>query len=138
MKSTGKLARTFFSKTTMAKHNNIGKEGELIAQKHLKNLDYKILHTNWVCNKNELDIVAVKNNSLIVVEVKTRSSEHFGQPKDAITAAKIKRIVQATNDYIQQFEIDLEVRFDVMSIIMKDDEEFSIEHIKDAFLPPNE
>ncbi len=121
----------------MAKHNNTGKEGELLAQKHLQSLGYEILHTNWVCNKNELDIVAKKNNLLIVVEVKTRSSDYFGQPKDAITTAKIKRIVQATNDYIQQFEIDLDIRFDVISII-KNNKEFSIEHIKDAFLPPNE
>jgi putative endonuclease len=90
----------------MAKHNNTGKEGELLAQKHLQSLGYEILHTNWVCNKNELDIVATKDNLLVIVEVKSRSSLRFEQPKDAITNAKIKRIVQATNDYIQQFELD--------------------------------
>lgn len=65
----------------MAKHNNTGKEGELLAQKHLQSLGYEILHTNWVCNKNELDIVATKDNLLVIVEVKSRSSLRFDNPK---------------------------------------------------------
>jgi putative endonuclease len=72
------------------------------------------------------------------VEVKSRSSLRFEQPKDAITNAKIKRIVQATNDYIQQFELDQEVRFDVICVVKKSDGDIDIEHIEDAFLAPNE
>lgn len=122
----------------MAKHNEVGKDGELFAKKYLQANNYNILHTNWVSRKNELDIVASKDNLLIIIEVKTRSSSHFEQPKDAVTTAKIKRIVQATNDYIQQFDIDNEVRFDVISIIKEKDGTFAIEHIEDAFLAPNE
>lgn len=121
----------------MAKHNEVGKEGEVWAKKYLQAKKYDILHTNWVSGKNELDIVASKDNLLIIVEVKTRSSSYFEQPKDAVTTAKIKRIVQAANDYIQQFDIDNEVRFDIISIIKKSDGTFTIEHIKDAFLAPN-
>ncbi|MBO5849951.1 MAG: YraN family protein [Paludibacteraceae bacterium] len=122
----------------MAKHNDFGKEGELLAQDYLRANKYNILHTNWVCNKNELDIVATKDNLLVIVEVKSRSSLRFEQPKDAITNAKIKRIVQATNDYIQQFELDQEVRFDVICVVKKSDGDIAIEHIEDAFLAPNE
>ncbi|MBO5975110.1 MAG: YraN family protein [Paludibacteraceae bacterium] len=122
----------------MAKHNDFGKEGELLAQNYLRANKYNILHTNWISGKNELDIVATKDNLLVIVEVKSRSSLRFEQPKDAITNAKIKRIVQATNDYIQQFELDQEVRFDVICVVKKSDGDIAIEHIEDAFLAPNE
>ena len=122
----------------MAKHNDFGKEGELLAQDYLRANKYNILHTNWISEKNELDIVATKDNLLVIVEVKSRSSLRFEQPKDAITNAKIKRIVQATNDYIQQFELDQEVRFDVICVVKKSDGDIAIEHIEDAFLAPNE
>ena len=73
----------------MAKHNDFGKEGELLAQDYLRANKYNILHTNWISGKNELDIVATKDNLLVIVEVKSRSSLRFEQPKDAITNAKI-------------------------------------------------
>ncbi len=119
----------------MAEHNELGKEGEICAIEYLKQHGYQILHTNWFFGKLELDIVAEKDEWLIVVEVKTRSTETFEHPEEAITLPKIRRIVNAADAYIQQFELDLPTRFDVISVI-PDKHGFHILHIEDAFMAP--
>lgn len=120
----------------MAEHNELGNEGEIRAQAYLRDKGYKIKHTNWVTGKLELDIVAEKDGWLIVVEVKTRSTETFEHPEDAITIRKIRNIVNATHEYILQFDWQGETRFDVMSVIPHG-QDFLIEHIEDAFLSPS-
>jgi putative endonuclease len=122
----------------MAEHNELGKEGEEKAREYLSAKGYRIRHFNWVPtgSKNELDIIAEKDNMLIVVEVKSRSTEFFEHPKDAITPAKIRRIVQATHDYIQTFNLNCETRFDVIAAFPQKDGAYKIEHIEDAFMPP--
>ncbi len=122
-------------RTTMAQHNDFGKEGELQAQQFLRDRGYIIRDCNWRFGHDELDIVAEKDGWLVVVEVKSRSTEHFEHPKDAVTPAKIRRIVAATHEYILQHDIDADVRFDVVSVIPVGDT-YRIEHIEDAFLPP--
>ncbi len=119
----------------MAEHNDFGKEGELHAQAYLRHQGYTLLDCNWRSGKNELDIVAEKAGMLVVVEVKSRSTEFFEHPKDAVTPAKIRRTVQAAHDYLQQHDLDMEVRFDVVSVVPHG-AEFRIEHIEDAFFPP--
>jgi len=119
----------------MAEHNDLGNLGEERAQAFLKSKGYAIKHTNWVVGKLELDIVAEKDGWLVVVEVKTRSTETFEHPKDAITLRKIRNIVNATHEYIFKFDWQGETRFDVISVIPHG-QDFHIEHIEDAFLPP--
>jgi putative endonuclease len=119
----------------MAEHNELGDEGEKRAQDFLQSKGYKLLHTNWKCGKLELDIVARKDGWLVVVEVKTRSTDTFEHPQEAITGRKIKNIVNATHEYICQFDWQGETRFDVISVI-PEGQKFRIEHIEDAFLPP--
>lgn len=122
----------------MADHNELGKEGEEKAREYLSAKGYRILDFNWSPkgSKNELDIVAKKDEMLVVVEVKSRSTEYFEHPKDAITPAKIRRIVQATHDYIQCFDLDCETRFDVITAIPNKEGLYMIEHIEDAFMAP--
>ncbi len=119
----------------MAEHNELGNEGEIQAQKYLLSKGYKIRHSNWVFEKLELDIVAEKDDCLIVVEVKTRSTETFEHPKEAITLKKIRNIVNATQEYIMTFNWQGETRFDVISVIPQG-QHFKIEHLEDAFIPP--
>ncbi|MGN0187846.1 MAG: YraN family protein [Paludibacteraceae bacterium] len=119
----------------MAQHNDLGKEGELRAQQFLRDHGYIIRDCNWRFGHAELDIVAEKNGLLIVVEVKSRSTEHFEHPKDAVTPTKIRHIVTAAHEYILQHNIDADVRFDVVSVI-PDHGNYRIEHIEDAFLAP--
>lgn len=119
----------------MADHNDLGNEGELRAQAYLREKGYKILHTNWISGKLELDIVAVKDNMLVIAEVKTRSTDTFEHPEEAITLRKIRNLVNATHDYIFKFDWQGETRFDVISVIPKG-QTFQIDHVEDAFLPP--
>ncbi|MCD8260549.1 MAG: YraN family protein [Bacteroides sp.] len=119
----------------MGKHNILGKNGELAAAEFLRKKDYQILHTNWRKDHLELDIVALKDGILVVVEVKTRKSTEFGFPYEAVNKSKIRRIVIATDSYIKFFKLDLPVRFDIISMT-GEKEGFRIEHIPDAFVPP--
>ena len=117
----------------MADHNELGELGEKRAQEYLRSKGFNILHTNWQSGKLELDIVAEKDGQLVVVEVKTRSTETFEHPQEAITNRKIRNIINATHDYIFQFDWQGETRFDVISVIPHGSD-FTIEHIEDAFL----
>ena len=97
--------------------------------------DYLIRHRNWRKGHFELDIVAAKDNELVVVEVKTRSNTEFAQPEDAVDVPKIRRTVRAADTYIKLFQIDIPVRFDIITVVGENGN-FEIEHIKEAFLPP--
>lgn len=119
----------------MAKHNQTGKTGEELAAEYLIARGYIIRDINWKNGKLELDIVAYKDQTLIVVEVKTRSSDLFGHPEDAVKTRKIRHIIDATDAYIQKYDLPFEVRFDIISIVKKENE-YEIEHIPDAFYPP--
>lgn len=119
----------------MAKHNELGKEGETEATEFLISKGYTIRHRNWRSGKRELDIVAQKDGELVVVEVKTRRNDEFGRPEEAITDRKIRNIIISTDAYIKKFEIDLPVRFDIITITGTEPP-FHIEHIEEAFLPP--
>ena len=119
----------------MAKHNELGKECRSRWSPYQKSKEYSIRHRNWHSGKRELDIVAQKDGELIVVEVKTRRNEEFGKPEEAITDRKIRNIIISTDTYIKRFEIDLPVRFDIITV-MGTEPPFHIEHIQEAFLPP--
>ena len=119
----------------MADHNDLGNIGEERAQAYLRSKGYRILHTNWVVGKLELDIVARKDHWLVVVEVKTRSTDTFEHPEEAINLRKIRNIVNATHEYIFKYDWQGETRFDVISVIPHG-QEFIIDHIEDAFLSP--
>lgn len=118
----------------MADHNDIGRKGERLALEFIKDKEFKIRNINWRFKKNELDIIAEKNNSLVVIEVKTRTSEYFENPKEAVTVSKQKFIIKATEAYINEFDIDLETRFDIVAVTILGNET-KIEHIEDAFQP---
>ena len=117
----------------MAQHNELGKKGEEEAVKFLKSQGYKILKTNFRYIKNEVDIIAEFKNQLIAIEVKTRSTRDFGDPQDFVKPSQIKSIVTAVNAFMEQQNIDLEVRFDIMAVLAINGK-FDIEHIEDAFL----
>ena len=119
----------------MAIHNKLGKEGEDAAVHYLTEKGYRILHRNWRSGKKEIDIVAEFEHQLIVVEVKTRRNTQYGNPEEAVTATKIRHIVASTDAYLRLFEIDLPVRFDVITVVGIHPP-FTIQHIEDAFFPP--
>ena len=118
----------------MAKHNETGKKGEEIAARFLAEKGYIILNSNWYFGKGELDIIAKKDNIMVFVEVKTRESNTFGEPETFVTRKKQKQLVKTADAYIQLKNIDLESRFDVISVILGKND-FKINHIEDAFYP---
>ena len=117
----------------MAQHNELGKKGEEIAVDFLIKKGYRIREKNWRYLKAEVDIIVQKDNTLIAVEVKTRTSDYFGDPQDFITKKKIKLLVMAMNEYVISRDLDVEVRFDIVAIL-KNKKETKIEHLEDAFL----
>lgn len=116
----------------MAEHNKLGKLGEELAVDFLKDNGYKILETNFVFQKAEIDIIAQKDNLIVVVEVKTRSSLDFGLPQDFVTPKKIQLLVKAIDAYIISNDLDVDIRFDIIAIF-NNGNKFEVEHIKDAF-----
>ena len=117
----------------MAQHNDLGKLGEEIASVFLIKKGYTILDRNWRFQKAEIDIIALKENTLAIVEVKTRSSIELGNPELFVTDKKIKLLITAADVYVNQKDIDANIRFDIISIY-KTNNKCDIRHIKDAFL----
>ncbi|MEZ5083314.1 MAG: YraN family protein [Bacteroidales bacterium] len=118
----------------MAKHYNLGIKGEEIATQYLLGKGYKIIERNWRHGKDEIDIIALDGNFLVIVEVKTRSTNFFGEPEEAVTDTKQKFLVRAAEEYVIKKDIHLEIRFDIISIIIEQAKE-TIRHIKSAFYP---
>jgi putative endonuclease len=116
----------------MAEHNELGKLGEEMAVAYLCKEGYEILEKNWVFQKAEIDILATKKGILVVVEVKTRSSIEFGLPQDFVNPKKIQLLVKAVDAYVNDHNLDLEVRFDIIAIHKKG-KSFVTEHLIDAF-----
>lgn len=116
----------------MATHNELGKLGEDLAVDYLKKNGYTILNTNWTFQKAEIDIIAKIGNTLAIVEVKTRSSLDFGLPQDFVKPKKIQLLVKAIDAYVNENDLDFEVRFDIIAI-HKEGKTFAIEHLTDAF-----
>ena len=118
----------------MPQHNELGRAGELLAIKYLKNKGYKILEVNWRDKHKEIDIIALDKDQIVFVEVKTRKNSYFGSPVEAVNMRKQKYLIDAAEEYIINNNIDLDARFDIISILMGRDKP-SINHIKEAFHP---
>ena len=118
----------------MVSQRETGGIAEEIAEQHLLKLGYKILDKNWYHGHYELDIVARDKDELVIVEVKSRNGLRYEHPSEAVTNAKIKRIVDAADAYINEKNLDLETRFDVITIVFFN-QNFELEHFKDAFYP---
>lgn len=116
------------------KHNQqFGKLGEDIAAGYLERKGYKILERNYRFGKVELDIVCEYKGELIVVEVKTRTSDVMAYPERAVGKSKQRNIRLATEDFMEEHQYRGSVRFDIVSVVKG--EKFEIEHFEDAFFP---
>ena len=118
----------------MADHNEFGKLGEELAVNYLTGKGYKILERNWHNIHKEIDIIAMDGKFLVIVDVKARRSNEYGNPDIAVTRQKQRLLISAANSYLFRKKLDLETRFDIISIIFKGSKPL-IDHIEDAFLP---
>jgi putative endonuclease len=108
-----------------------GREGEVLAVKFLQKIGYKILETNWRFRHKEIDIIAICNREIIFVEVKTRKNADYGQPEEAVNLLKQRHLIDAAEAYVIEKNLDLDIRFDVITIINNS----QIRHYQYAFYP---
>jgi len=116
----------------MAEHNEFGKVGEQLAVAHLIKSGFQIKHRNYRFLKAEVDIVAQKGTTLAIVEVKSRSTNFMDDLNDLIPPKKRKLLVLAADHYVVEHNLDVDVRFDIITIFKRNGS-FKIDHIEDAF-----
>ena len=118
----------------MSNHSDIGRKGENMAVNYLKDKGYIILETNWRHGRAEIDIIVKKHEQIIFVEVKTRRSDAYGFPEEAVNESKQNKMQEAAEAYLDEHDFNGEIRFDVIAIRLTPPNE-EIYHIKDAFFP---
>jgi len=119
----------------MKTHLATGQAGEKIANRYLKSNGYQILAKNWRFKRAEIDIIASKDAWIVFCEVKTRSNTFYGTPESFVDQKKKKLIVDAAIVYMESCSYSGEFRFDIISIVLKDEQQFGLKHFKDAFFP---
>lgn len=100
----------------MALHNELGKLGEELAEDFLIGRGYYILHRNWRHGRYEIDIIALKNEVLHFVEVKTRASNVYGFPEEHVTKKKITNLFLAADEFLYLHSNYHHIQFDILSI----------------------
>jgi len=118
----------------MIEKHILGKNGEEQARKYFLDNGYTILEKNWRYIKAEIDLIVQNQEFIVFVEVKTRSTSDFGAPESFVTKSQQKLIINAAHNYIEKNDIDLEARFDILSVV-KSENEFKLTHLEDAFSP---
>lgn len=116
----------------MTDHLHTGKRGEQLAQEHLRSLGYRIQHVNWRFLHLEIDIVALDGDLLVICEVKTRGTDAFGEPETFVSKSKQQNLIRAAGHYLEQLNLENEVRFDVVAVT-EHQGEVAIKHIPGAF-----
>jgi putative endonuclease len=119
----------------VAEHNETGFLGERLACDFLEQQGYAVLERNWRHGRHEIDIVARNDRFLVFVEVKTRSSDLYGQPAEAVKPGKRSKLIKAANAYVEDLAQVLTLRFDIISVILHPSGKPFIHHIPDAFYP---
>lgn len=115
----------------MSNHLHIGAAGEQLALEYLIKKGCKIVLRNWRFKNLEVDLIVMDADTLVFVEVKTRSSTDFGEPYTFVDVRKQRRLIRAAQAYILQYAYVGEVRFDVVALVRK--ETWELTYIKDAF-----
>jgi len=111
---------------------SLGDRGEKLAAGFLKKSGLKILKRNYTSPTGEIDIIARDGDTVVFVEVKTRTDDQFGPPEQAVGGRKQQKIRTAALHYLQGLKEQPAARFDIVSIYVRGDKE-EVEHIKDAF-----
>lgn len=100
----------------MAKHLETGKEGEEMAAAWLLEQGFTILHRNWKHSYFELDVIAEKEDILHFIEVKTRTTDTYGHPEEAVTAKKLERLMNAGEEFLNMYPVWERIQYDILSI----------------------
>ena len=118
----------------MAEHLDIGKEGEELATRCLEEKNYTILERNWRYRHREIDIIASRDDNIIIVEVKVRKGIGGERLEEHINRKKQRYLISAANAFMLKRKLDQAVRFDII-LLTGESGDFSIHHIENAFSP---
>jgi putative endonuclease len=118
----------------MIKKRDFGNIGEDYAADYLVKQGYTVLERNWTTGHKEIDLIAMHEDILIFVEVKTRRSSRFGHPEEAVSEKKAQLIVTAAQEYMQHCSIPYkDIRFDIIALILEQGVVRDFLHLRDAF-----
>ena len=109
-------------------NKKLGRAGERQAVKYLKQNGYKIIERGYKNPFGEVDIIASKDDTVAFIEVKTRLSENYGAPSEAVNKSRRNKYIQAAKYYFFGKQIDVTVRFDIIEILCG-----KLNHIENAF-----
>ena len=107
----------------------IGDLGEKIAAKYLTKHKCKVIATNYHSRFGEIDIIATTAEYILFCEVKTRASDRFGRPAQAVDFRKRRKLMMTAHDYLAKFPSVLQPRFDVLEVM-----DGEVNHIENAFM----
>ena len=114
----------------MYKRHILGRRGEVVAVKYLRNKGYSILEKNFMCRQGEIDIIAKEKDYIVFIEIKSRTNMKYGLPSEAVTKEKIKHILKSANYYLYINNLEnVNVRVDVIEVYIEKNK-YYINHIK--------
>ena len=113
---------------------NLGLKGEILAGKELEKRGYMILERNFTCKIGEIDIIAKNNNTLVFIEVRSRTKSDFGLPEESVNYKKQVKIREVAQYYLSKNNLhDVNCRFDVVGIVWESNKKIKMNLIKNAF-----
>ncbi|HEY0166928.1 MAG TPA: YraN family protein [Jatrophihabitans sp.] len=114
--------------------NALGRYGEAIAARCLTDSGHRVIEVNWRCGRGEIDIIAAEGRTLVICEVKTRSSLAFGEPAEAVGVVKSQRLRLLAGQWLAEHPGDWEsIRFDVVSVLRRERGPAQVRHLRAAF-----
>jgi len=120
----------------MDNRKQLGKDGENTAYEYLSNLGYRLVLKNYRIRSGEIDLIMTDQDTLVFIEVRTKSSSFFGSPLETVNYKKQNVIIKTANFFLHShphFQ-DSNCRFDVVGIVKNKQNKVEIKHIKDAFV----
>jgi len=115
-------------------HHNTGKKGEDMAVDYLLQRDFTILHRNWRWSRYEIDVIALKDQVIHFVEVKTRRSLAFGYPEESVSKKKIERMLKSAREFQIQYSEWRQIQYSILSIILLRNQAPEFFFIEDVYL----
>ncbi|MGB9749656.1 MAG: YraN family protein [Caldisericia bacterium] len=111
---------------------DLGKKGEELAKNYLIKSGYKIIEKNFRSKYGEIDLICEKDNSIIFIEVRTKSNLEFSLPEETITSKKIEHLKKTSLDYLSKSNKKFkDIKFEFIGIVFLSNNDYKINHIKD-------
>ena len=118
----------------MSSPHDLGKKAENLAASYLQKSGYTLLERSYRYLKAEVDLIVQKGNTLVAVEVKARTAPYLVAPQEAISYKKIQLLVSAVDHFVQTRDLEVEVRFDLITYVFKGNQ-WEHSHLEEAFYP---